>query len=262
MTVAFGAVAFAVAGAGRAHAQAPEVDGSSLVQTIPCEGQDASVNGSENRIAFTGSCRGLAVNGDGNQVQIALAPDARVTVSGHGNHVLYSAAGPEMEPLVALNGADNDVTANDQPPSGALVGAMPAVPPTPPPLTLPPVIGPSGAPSGAIVLAADDASQTVDCTGRDVLIHGSDGNFRLLGGCRSISVQGQNDTIQAQLQPGARVMIGGPTVTLHYTLIANGPPPIISDSARGTTVTQVEHIDGGATLTVPSGTPVVVARPR
>jgi hypothetical protein len=252
----------AVAVSGRAYAQAPEVDGSSLARTIACDGADAAVNGNDNRIAFTGSCHGLAINGDGNRVQIALAPNARVAVAGHGNHVLYSSSGPGSEPNVALNGADNDVTASDHPPTGALVGVLPPAPPGPPTLTLPPPDAPGATGSGAIVLSADDASQTIDCAGRDVLIHGSNGNFRLLGGCRSISVQGQNDTIQAQLQPGARVLIGGPTVTLHYTLTTDGPPPVISDSAPGTTVTQVRHIDGGGTLSVPAGTPVVIAQPR
>ena len=67
-----------------------------------------------------------------------------------------------------------------------------------------------------------------DCGGRDVLIHGSRGHYRLRGGCRSVLVQGSANRIEAELQPGGRIGIGGDGVTLAYTLTRDGAPVQIS----------------------------------
>ena len=113
------------------------------------------------------------------------------------------------------------------------------VPPIPDSAPSPAVIAPPAtADAGTLNLRGDGQHRDADCTGRNVLIDGSDGRFMLRGGCRSVTVRGDGDTIRAELAPGARIGIGGDGVTLHYTLTGVGPPPIVSITGRFSTAEQ------------------------
>lgn len=213
-----------------AHAETV-VAGSTRTEMLDCNGGDAQVSGDGNRLVFHGDCRALRLDGSHNVVEIDLVPTATVTVTGDDNRVFYTPVQPGPE--VTAQGEGNLVTEGTQGEASAALGPMPPEAP-PPPAVVPP---PQVAASGTLTLSGDRQDSDVDCTGRRVVIEGSDGRFVLHGGCRSITVQGRADTITADLVPGAHVAISGDAVTLHYTLTQAGPPPVISVSgARSTAV--------------------------
>jgi hypothetical protein len=113
----------------------------------------------------------------------------------------------------------------------------------PPPATIPPVQ--RGAES-TLTLSGDAQNRELMCTGRNVLIEGSGGRFMLHGGCRSVTVHGDANTIEAEMLPGGRVAVNGNAVTLRYTPMAAGPPILVSVSGAGSTATEVPG--GAATI--------------
>ncbi len=119
---------------------------------------------------------------------------------------------------------------------------MPRMPDEPPSVPQLP-IALAAPPSGAIVLDGDMQTAEVDCARRDVLIHGDRGTYRLLHGCRSLSVQGRANRIDAELAPGARVSIGGADVDLSYVLIRPGPPPSLSVTGTNSRAVAVPRLD-------------------
>lgn len=212
------------AGAGRAEA----VAGSGRIVLAECEGEDASVTGSGNLVVFHGTCPMLLVAGSSNLVEVDLLPGGTIEITGAANHVLYAPVEPR--PVIYQQGGSNTVEAGTNgAASAALAPALPDLPPPAPDLVLAMHL-PAGAPAGAIVLDGDGQDIEVSCAARDVLIHGSGGHFRLRGGCRSVTVQGRDDRIEAELAAGGRIAIGGDAVTLVYTLVGDGAPAVVSVS--------------------------------
>ncbi len=225
-----------------ALAQDVVVNGSSRTELLDCNHGDAVVNGSSNRLVFHGLCRSLQVNGSGNAVQIDLMPGGQLAIAGSGNRITYNPIVPG--PVLTAEGSGNLVGAGT---GGNITAELPPSPPSQPPAVVAP---PPTAEPGTLVLTGDNQKRNIDCAGRDVLIEGSDGTFILRGGCRSVNVQGQDDSIDAVLLPGARLTIGGQGVTLHYTMASAGPPPVVSVTGAGSQ----------ALLTSPSGT-TITTRP-
>jgi hypothetical protein len=54
-----------------------------------------------------------------------------------------------------------------------------------------------------------------------------------------VNVQGRANHIEAELQVGARIVIGGDGVTLDYVPMSDGPPPLVSVTGTGSRVTRV-----------------------
>ncbi len=198
------------------------VNGSHRTEMLDCAGAPASVNGDANRVVFHGRCSSLRIAGTGNQVEIDLLPGGAVSVTGSDNAVQYTPIVPG--PAVTVQGGGNSIAAGH----GAVAGeaVAPAVPTAPPAAAV--ISPPSRAEAGTLLLQGDAAARNVDCTGRNVLIEGSGRNDVLRGGCRSVTVQGRMDTVRAELQPGARIALGGDGITLHYTQTTPGPSPVIS----------------------------------
>jgi hypothetical protein len=217
------------------------VNGSLRTTLLDCAGGDALVNGNNNRLVFNGACRSLRINGGGNTVQIDLVPGGSIAVEGDGNRVTYAPIVPAAQ--VSAQGNQNQIAAGA--PTQASLLLTPALPAPPPVAVTPPPPLPAAA---TLVLDGDMQSRDMACAGQNVLIRGNNGNFVLRGGCRSLTVQGGNNVIQAELQPGARVDIGGTAVTLHYTLTGEGPPPVVS-VAPGSQVTQVTRTTGPTVIT-------------
>lgn len=232
------------------------VDGSRRTEILDCIGADAVVNGDSNRLVFHGNCHSLRINGAGNVVQIDLAPGGAVNVVGDGNHVLYTPIVPG--PQIASQGNGNDVA---QGTGGSLALTTPTLPDAPPPP--PPTMTLNPAPANAaptLVLDGEGQNRDVNCGGQNVLIRGSDGRFVLHGGCHAVTVDGRDDAIQAELQPGARVSIGGDAVTLHYTLTMNGPPPRVTVTGANSQATYTTNTPGPVVVTQPGSTTVVGAQ--
>jgi len=127
--------------------------------------------------------------------------------------------------------AANETEDDEEP----LALVMPDLPQAPPPAA---VIPPAQTgPAATIVLAGAPPAGAVACADRNVVIEASDGDFTLRGGCRSLTVQGHADHVQAELRPGAHVAIGGDRVAVRYTLApAGGAAPQISIIGAGSTV--------------------------
>ena len=189
-----------------------------------CAGGDVEVIANGGRFAVTGACRSVAVFGFGNTVVADLGPGASVQVQGARNHVAYrAAAGP---PAVALGGRDNSV----RPAGAAELAALP----------------------GPLVIPAGGLSGRFACGGRDVVIHASYGHYELLGGCRSLTIDGTSTTVLAELLPGAALAVGAAGVAINYVLTADGPPPLVRVTARGERATHIQR-NNGSLLQLPTG---------
>lgn len=212
---------------------AETVNGSGLSVTVDCNGGNAAVNGSSNRVVFRGHCRTLRVAGASNRVDIDLAPGGAIEVVGAGNSVVYEPVTPA--PAVSALGIGNEIHA------GAAATALlpPAVPDGAPPAPIP-VVPPGRSHTSTIVLGGDGEDNDVLCTGCDVLVHGSHSRYRLRGGLQSVTVEGNADQIQAELEPGARVSISGDGVTLTYTLNREGAAPAVSITGSGNQVIRAQ----------------------
>jgi hypothetical protein len=222
------------------------VNGSRRTEMLDCLGASALVNGDNNRLVFHGNCRSLHITGGGNVVEVELAPGGDVSVMGNANRVLYTPSDPT--PSVAAQGRDNQIGAGS--PGEAHATLSPALPDSVlTPATLDPALS---APTATVVLDGEEQNRDIDCAGRNVLIHGSYGRFTLRGGCRSISVQGRANTIQAELQPGAPVSISGDAVTLNYTLTMDGPPPQVSVTGANSQATHYTRSSSTTTIGSPT----------
>ena len=202
-----------------AHAEALVRD-SGRVVAVTCAGQDAVVRGSGNRITFTGPCHSLRVAGDANVVELALAPGAAVSVTGDTNAVYYAPAAPP--PLTTLRGYYNDVRP-----------------------------GPAPAAPVALLLDGRDGHRDVRCDGRDVTIAESQARYVLRGGCRSLTVTGERDSVAAELLPSARIVVGGAGVAVNYVLVGDGPPPSVSVTSAALQATHLSRT-GETSLRLPT----------
>jgi len=197
-----------------AFAQQGELRGEGLSQTIDCGGDDARLEGNGNRVTFRGPCRGLYLRGEGNRVEVELAPGAQIHIEGNGNRVRYHNAGGQT-PEISIRGEQDQVTA------GAPGRPFPAA---------------SAAGPEPLYLTGNGQNRDVDCAGRDVRMEGSGGAITLRGGCRSLSVHGNGVEVHADLAPEARVAVQGNGDLVTYRLTGPGSAPDISVSGRGSDV--------------------------
>ncbi len=187
--------------------------------SVDCAGQDAEIGGNRNTVTFTGACRSLTLRGDANRVAIALASGARLDVEGNGNTIRYSVAGGGQEPAVRVSGSNTDLAAT---------GPTAPQPPS----------------SDPVRLTGDNQRLAVDCSGRDVDIQGNRARYVLRGGCKSLSVHGEGNTVQAELQPLAKVVIEGNATVLTYSVTGGGGDADIT--VRGTDSRAVRAASLGA----------------
>ena len=217
------------------------VNGSDRTELIDCNGADAVVNGAGNRLVFHGACRSLLINGASNVVEIDLLPGGAVTVAGSDNQVLYTPIVPG--PVVSSQGEGNVIDAGNVGAGPASAALAPEVPEQPPaPAVIPPAQ--TGA-AGSLVLSGDGQTQSVNCANRNVVIAASGSHYRLDGGCRSVTVDGNADTVRAELVPGARVTVGGNGVRFAFTLFGTGPEPTLTVTGNASLVTRIDP-DGPA----------------
>lgn len=243
-----------------AAAQQAIVRAEAQAQSLDCRGGDARVEGNHNRISFRGGCRTLEVYGNGNAVQAELAPGARVRVEGQDNRITYSpvrdGAPAPPPPSVVIAGVNTAVLPGTAVPPPRAEPSQPPVRPAPPAAAIPtnarpgPQPGaqahsaarlpipsasqlpapapPPEAPAEPLALRGDDQQRDADCAGRDALIAGNRGSYVLRGGCRSLRVVGDLATVRADLQPGARVLIEGSGISVHWRVSAPGNPPLVT----------------------------------
>jgi hypothetical protein len=199
-------------------------------QTLDCTGRAVQVQGDQNHLTLNGGCQALSVAGRGNDIQAELQPGAQVAVTGNGDTVRWLLQHPGMPPSVATQGQDDRVL------QMAALGSR----------VLPPSGGvddPSGVPP--IVLSGDDRTLDQSCAGRDVTVQGTGDDIVLRGGCRSLTVRGDHERVQAELLPGTRVTLIGQGSTVSFALLGSGPDPIVSVNGAGSQAWRVQRL--GAT---------------
>lgn len=221
---AAGMVAVALLAGGPARAQLV-IRGGDGGPPHDCAGAGAQLVGKNRRVGITGSCRTLEVFGSGNAVTVELQPGAAVQVTGDRNRIAYvPAAGA---PSVMVTGHDDVV----QPATAAELAALP--------------------PGGPLVIPKGALSGSFGCGGRDVVIHASYSRYELLGGCRSVTIDGTSTTVVAELLPGAALAVGAAGVAINYVLTADGPPPSVRVTRRGERATHIQR-NGESLLQLPT----------
>jgi Protein of unknown function (DUF3060) len=80
------------------------IEESAQTRTIDCAGRDVALNGSANKLTFTGTCGTVSVNGSKNDLTLATA--AQISVNGSQNKVTYTAGNPK----IANNGTGNTIS--------------------------------------------------------------------------------------------------------------------------------------------------------
>ncbi len=180
-----------------------------------CDGRGLQIEGNRNTITVAGPCRSVLLKGVGNTVVLTVAPGAAIRVEGSGNRVRYTVAG--AAPVVETLGSDNEVAS--APPEQAAPPAKPA----------------AGA-RRAMTLSGDDQEKAVDCAGRDVTLSGARSFYQLRGGCRSLTVRGDLLTVQADMQPGARIAVSGRGSVVTWRLLGRGRNPAAFAQGPGSRV--------------------------
>ena len=74
---------------------------------------------------------------------------------------------------------------------------------------------------------------------------GSNATMVLRGGCRSLTVEGDGDRVQAEMMPGTRITIIGSKSTVAFALLGTGPDPIVSVNGQGSDAWRIQRL--GAT---------------
>jgi len=225
------------------------VQAEAQTQRLSCGGGDALIEGNHNAIVLTGPCRGLLLKGVANTVAIALVAGASVRVEGSENRITFDVAGGAA-PVVQILGPNNSVDPGPMPPAPP----PPAPAPKPaeatqvlaPPAVKPPRAEPAAGPAtlGTLDLRGDDQQRDETCAGRAVVIEGNRSAYVLRGGCLSVSVQGDLDTVQAELRPGASVHVTGHGTTVSWAVPARGKAPVSAVHGDGNRVQHIDTIGG------------------
>jgi hypothetical protein len=209
-------IGFALLGVLLAHTVLADPAPSLLLQaegrtlTPVCTGQGVRLEGNHNVLKPFGVCGSLLIKGIANQVVLDFAANAALRVEGSGNQVAYSGSKPVT---VDLLGPDNSVLAQQ-----ALV-------PEPGPVLL---------------LTGDDQALEADCAGRSASVQGNRALYLLRGGCKSLTIHGDLVIVQAEMQPGAPIVITGHGDRVGWVLNGAGKPP--APSVRGE-ANHIEHLD-------------------
>ena len=95
-----------------------------------------------------------------------------------------------------------------------------------------------------LALNGDDEHRLADCTGRDVAIQGLRSAYVLRGGCHSVTVTGDLDTVQAEISPGARIVIDGVGTMVAWALAGPGDGPVERVHGNGSRVRRTDRIGG------------------
>ena len=200
---------------------------------VDCKGLDVLIEGNRNVYTLNGGCNSIVLRGEGDKVRAAVAPGAHITVEGNNvtltwrvlGRVLGPVAGGGDDPVVSVNGQDSTVTreAAAAPavgvpmPSGG-VAAAPALPAK--------QVAAAGV-AAPIEITIDREARDLDCTGREVHISADGGLYALRGGCSAVIVHGNDDLVQAELAPGARIDLVGKNLKLAFVQMADGAAPAV-----------------------------------
>jgi hypothetical protein len=230
-------------------AGAPSVGGAAMATTAPlalraeneqrdvdCAGQDVLIEGRHDQYTLHGGCRSLTIRGEGVQVHAEMAPAGRIAIEGNGDQVEWFLHRPGPDPVTAINGEGSRILQEHR--LGSIVA-----PPSAEPVR--PDLGPP------LELAGSEQSRDADCAGRDVTLTGSGDIVVLRGGCRSLTVNGDGNRVQAEVMPGTRITIVGSKSTVAFAILGTGPDPIVSVNGQGSDAWRIQRL--GATSRADAG---------
>ena len=80
------------------------IEDSAQTRTIDCAGRNVALNGSSNKLTFTGTCGTVSINGSKNE--LTLATVGQISVNGSLNKVTYSTGNPK----ISNNGTGNTIS--------------------------------------------------------------------------------------------------------------------------------------------------------
>ena len=93
------------------------------------------------------------------------------------------------------------------------------------------------------VMLGDSSSQLIrDCSGKDVVVSGSNDRIVLTGGCRSLTVLGDANEILADMAPGTKISLSGDNNNLAWAKSTGGANASVVDGGRANTVLQFRHV--------------------
>jgi len=209
----FAAIGLAVTlamGVAPARAQ-PDVRADGVEQTLACQGGDATVQGNGDRVVLSGACRSLELRGDGDHVELGIQPGGRILVEGNGDQVRYHLLG-EGAVTVTIRGEGSTVG------NGALPASAPA--------------------SGTADIRGNGLDRVVQCGEAGASLQGNANHIVFRGACRSLDLRGEDDRVEVELAPDARIHLEGNRDRVDFRLPAGAAPPQVLIRGEGSTVTQ------------------------
>jgi outer membrane protein OmpA-like peptidoglycan-associated protein len=95
------------------------------------------------------------------------------------------------------------------------------------------------------IVLGDSSGQLIrDCSGKDVVVSGSNDRIVLTGGCRSLTIVGDANEILADMAPGTKISLSGDNNNLAWAKSAGGANASVVDGGRANTVLQFRHVAG------------------
>jgi len=92
---------------------------------------------------------------------------------------------------------------------------------------------------------SDSTGQLIrDCSGKDVVVSGSNDRIVLTGGCRSLTILGDANEILTDMAPGAKISLSGNNNNLAWGRSSDGVDPSVVDGGRANTVVHFRHVAG------------------
>src|SRR5215472_5601978 len=93
------------------------------------------------------------------------------------------------------------------------------------------------------VVLGDSSGQVIrDCSGKDVVVSGSNDRIVLTGGCRSLTILGDANEILADMAPGTKISLSGDNNNLAWAKSTGGANASVVDGGRANTVLQFRHV--------------------
>ncbi len=186
-------------------------------RSVDCGGRDVIIDGNLNTDVLRGGCGPILLRGEGAVVRADMAPGSLISIEGNDVRLSWRLVGGGLDPVVSVKGRDSMATRDGDAVASPL--APPAVPAAAP-------VAISAADKAPIDITISGETRDLDCAGREVHITADRGLYALRGGCRAVIVHGDNDFIQAEVVPGARIELLGKNVKLAFVMVGAGAPSV------------------------------------
>jgi Protein of unknown function (DUF3060) len=195
-----------------------------------CTDRDVMIAGDGASYTLHGGCRSVSVTGAGTTVHAEMQAQGRISVPGPNDTVFWFLKTAGADPVSDVTGANSKVLQEQR------LGSV--------------IAPPSAAPmdtggQAPLMLTGGPGVVEERCAGRDAQITADNTVFVLRDRCRSISVTGNGDKVEAELLSGSRIRIVGDHSLVQFVLADTGPDPIVSVSGDQSRAYRIQRL--GAT---------------